>query len=165
MTPAKTAAASTGKVGELFEGRTGNRDCWAAGQLPFPRKRRRSECLSGQNPSAWQRKSKHAPRWAGLTMYVDGLSPCRVNLTYWPAAWTSSSSRPLDAQPNPAGSVSVTAPNPPQPAAVMVNAPPGRTVLGICPFGGGIRRRNKRDLPCRYCGPGVPRMGRRGRGL
>ena len=64
VTPAKTAAASTGKVGELFGGRTGGRDCWATGQLPFPRKRRRSECLSGQNPSACLRKSKHPPRWA-----------------------------------------------------------------------------------------------------
>ena len=65
VTPAKTAAASTGKVGELFGGRTGGRDCWAAGQLPFPRKRRRSECLSGQNPSACLRTSKHPSRWAG----------------------------------------------------------------------------------------------------
>ena len=64
VTPAKTAAASTEKVGELFGGRTGGRDCWAAGQLPFHRKRRRSECLSGQNPSACLRKSKHPPRWA-----------------------------------------------------------------------------------------------------
>ena len=50
-----------------------------------------------------------------LTMYGEGLSPCRcrVNLTCWPVAWTSSSSRPLDAHPNPAGSVSVTAPKPP----------------------------------------------------
>ena len=64
VTPAKTAAASTGKVGGLFVGRTGGRDCWATGQLPFPKKRRRSECLSGQNPSACLRKSKHAPRWA-----------------------------------------------------------------------------------------------------
>ena len=41
LAPAKTVAASTGKVGELFVGRTGGRDCWAAGQLPFPRKCRR----------------------------------------------------------------------------------------------------------------------------
>ena len=48
-----------------------------------------------------------------LTMYGEGLSPCRVNLNCWPVPWTSSSSRPLDAHPNPAGSVSVTAPKPP----------------------------------------------------
>ena len=63
LDPAKTVAASTGKVGELFVGRTGGRDCWAAGQLPFPRKCRRPECLSGQNPSACLRKGKHPPGW------------------------------------------------------------------------------------------------------
>ena len=30
LDPAKTLAASEGKVGELFVGRTGGRDCWAA---------------------------------------------------------------------------------------------------------------------------------------
>ena len=64
VTPAKTVAASTGNVGELFGRRTGGWDCWAAGQLPFPRKCRRPECLSGQNPSACLRKSKHPLRWA-----------------------------------------------------------------------------------------------------
>ena len=76
-----------------------------------------------------------------LTMYGEGLAHCRVNLTYWPAAWTSSSSRSLDAQSNPAGSVSVTAPKPP--------APPSK------PAG----------PPLRYCALGAPRISRRGRGL
>ena len=60
--PAKMVVASTGKVGELFGGLR-DRNCWAAGQLPFPKKRRRSECLSGQNPSACLRTSKHPSRW------------------------------------------------------------------------------------------------------
>ena len=90
-------------------------------------------------------------------MYGEGLSPCRVNLTCWPVAWTSQSSRSLDAQPNPAGGVSVTAPKPPKSAEVMVNAQPGATVSGICPSGGIVRRRNERDPPFLCCAPGVPR--------
>ena len=71
----------------------------------------------------------------------------------------------LDAQPNPAGGVSVTAPKPPKSAEVMVNAQPGATALGICPGGGIVRRRNERDPPFLCCAPGVPRISRRGRGL
>ena len=52
-----------------------------------------------------------------LTVYGDVLFLCRVNLTCRPAARTSPPSRPPDAQPNPAGSVSVTVPKPPQPEA------------------------------------------------
>ena len=66
----------------------------------------------------------------------------------------------------PAGSVSVNVPKPPQQsAAVMATIPPGGSVLGICPGGGDVRRRNKRDLPLRYCTLCVPRISRRGRGL
>ena len=47
-----------------------------------------------------------------LTMYLGGQSPCRVNLTSWPVAWTSSTSKSMDAWFNPAGGVSVTGPKP-----------------------------------------------------
>ena len=53
----------------------------------------------------------------------------------------------------------------PKSAEVMVNAQPGATVSGICPGGGIVRRRNKRDLPFLYCALGVPRISRRGRAL
>ena len=48
-----------------------------------------------------------------LTIHGDGLSLYRVNLDCRPAAWTSPTSRLLDAQPDPADSVSVPPQNPP----------------------------------------------------
>ena len=91
-----------------------------------------------------------------------GTVPLRVNLACRPAAWTSPSSRSPDAQPDPAGSVSPTAPKPPQPAAV-VTARPGDTVLGTCPCGGIVRHRNNRTFT--YCALGAPGISRRGRDL
>ena len=89
-------------------------------------------------------------------MYGEGLAPCGVNLTCWPAAWTSSSSRPLDAQPDRAGSVSVNAPNHPQPAAVMVTAQPGATVRGYAPAAAASAVETGGTFPSRTVRPGRP---------
>ena len=54
--PRVTPAASTGKVSKLSVGRTGNRDCWTAGQLPFPGKRRGRSVFPVRIPQqAWER--------------------------------------------------------------------------------------------------------------
>ena len=131
-------------MGQLFVERTG------AGIAGLP-----DSCLSQEAPTgvsfrseslSMPEKGQTRSQLRALTMYGDGLSPCGVNLTCWPAVWDLSTLEVARCVVEPGGQ-----------RFPDCSDPSAASTLEICPGGGIVRRRNRRDLPFPYCAPGVLR--------